>query len=116
MYRWPGNVRELRNVLERAAILAEDDVIDVGDLPPEVVASGGLLADAGPEALETAAHRHILNVLASCGGNRTEAARRLGISRSTLKEHLRRYSNGARESRDEASREPGRSGLGKGSE
>jgi DNA-binding NtrC family response regulator len=96
-YRWPGNVRELRNVLERAAILVDDDLIDASDLPPEVVASGGLTANEGPEALDAVTHRHILNVLAACAGNRTEAAQRLGISRSTLKEHLRRYGAGEKE-------------------
>ncbi|MBI2828299.1 MAG: sigma-54-dependent Fis family transcriptional regulator [Acidobacteria bacterium] len=90
-YWWPGNVRELRNVLERAAILADGDLIEVTDLPPEITESKGDAADAEGEALEAAKHRHILSILAACGGNRAETARRLGISRSTLKEHLRRH-------------------------
>lgn len=103
-YRWPGNVRELRNVLERAAILGEGDLIEVADLPPEIPASGGARAGEGTEALEAAKQRHILNILAACGGNRAAAARRLGISRSTLKERLRRYRGGWDEGRDEAAR------------
>ena len=105
-YRWPGNVRELKNVLERAAILGESDFIEAADLPLEILASAsaGAAADEGAEALEAAKHRHILNVLAACGGNRTEAARRLGISRSTLKERLRRERSGWDEGRDEAAR------------
>lgn len=102
-YRWPGNVRELRNMLERAAILAEDECIDVADLPPEVLAAGDLPGDGGPDALEAVKHRHILDVLAACGGNRAEAARRLSISRSTLKEHLRRYGSPGKESHDDPS-------------
>lgn len=116
-YRWPGNVRELRNILERAAILAEDECIDIADLPSEVLASGDLRADQGPDVLEAAKHRHILDVLAACGGNRAEAARRLGISRSTLKEHLRRYRVEEHEPRDDtnplARGQPGRGGSGR---
>ncbi len=100
-YRWPGNVRELRNVLERAAILSEDDLIEAADLPTEVTFSGEAAADGGPETLDAAKHRHILDTLAACDGNRAEAARRLGISRSTLKEHLRRYGDTGRDSRQE---------------
>ena len=109
-YRWPGNVRELRNVLERAAILGEGDLIEAADLPPEIPASGeiptsgGEAAAEGAEALEAAKQRHILNILAACGGNRAAAARRLGISRSTLKERLRRYRGGFDEGRDEVAR------------
>ena len=109
-YRWPGNVRELRNVLERAAILGEGDLIEAADLPPEIPASGeiptsgGEAAAEGAEALEAAKQRHILNILAACGGNRAAAARRLGISRSTLKERLRRYRDGWGEGRGEAAR------------
>jgi DNA-binding NtrC family response regulator len=92
-HAWPGNVRELRNVIERALILADDVRIGLIDLPPELRAAAPGRADAGDDAgdvtLRTVRRKHILAVLDRCGGNRTEAARLLGISRSTLKDLLR---------------------------
>ncbi len=77
-YDWPGNVRELRNMIERSVIL--------GAFPPEEFA-GGAGRVKGSEALETlelVTQRHIMHVLDACGGNRAEAARRLGVSRKTI--------------------------------
>ncbi len=97
-YPWPGNVRELRNVLERAVILADSGVLLPEHLPMELLAWGGDQneeADVNPgdaaESLEAAERLHIARVLQSTHGNRTEAARRLGISRSTLKRKLKRF-------------------------
>lgn len=81
-YDWPGNVRELRNYVERSLILG--DFLQHG-LP-------GVLApvvsedcdDETPVTLEAVEKRHILRILSSVGGNKSEAARRLGISRKTL--------------------------------
>jgi DNA-binding NtrC family response regulator len=75
-YDWPGNVRELRNLIERSLILGWFD------LGPEVLADGG--SPAGEESLEAVEKRHILAMLAACSGNKSEAARRLGVSRKTL--------------------------------
>ncbi len=77
-YAWPGNVRELRNVVERALIL--------GDFPAGCIggSTAGEAAEAEPESLEVVEKRHILRVLAAAGGNKSEAARRLGLSRKTL--------------------------------
>jgi DNA-binding NtrC family response regulator len=77
-YDWPGNVRELRNVIERALILGRFPERFGGDLVrgAETVQSAGTLADVE--------RRHILSVLREAGGNRDEAARRLGISRKTI--------------------------------
>ena len=72
-HAWPGNVRELRSAIEHAVIRCQGDVIQPGDLPAEVFTSLG----ADPE-------RAIVEALAACGGNRTAAARRLGIGRATL--------------------------------
>jgi DNA-binding NtrC family response regulator len=90
-YAWPGNVRELKNVIERAVILAEGE-----ELKPETLPQGLEQGQRGPGVsepygLEGAERNHILSVLAQVGGNRSEAARRLGISRSTLKEKLKKY-------------------------
>jgi propionate catabolism operon transcriptional regulator len=90
-YAWPGNVRELENVLERVAVLFADrpsaDAIDAEEVRaamPEVFerrtpADGGLRSTR--EAHERA---HVRRVLDACGGDAAEAARRLGIGRSTL--------------------------------
>ena len=74
-YDWPGNVRELRNLVERSLIL--------GEFPPEF--NDPEHSEEGlPDSLEVVERRHILTVLAECGGNRAEAARRLGVSRKTV--------------------------------
>ncbi|HEX5957102.1 MAG TPA: sigma-54 dependent transcriptional regulator, partial [Hyphomicrobiaceae bacterium] len=74
-YEWPGNVRELRNMIERSLIL--------GKFPDEV--DGERTVEARAEgSLEQIERRHILSVLKEAGGNRDEAARRLGISRKTI--------------------------------
>jgi two-component system NtrC family response regulator len=95
-YGWPGNVRELANVVERAIILSGDDeVIRPEHLPPEVrIASraGGegrpsmpvrSIADAEKEAIQAAVQ--------ATGGNRSQAARLLGISTVTLRQKIRKY-------------------------
>ncbi len=74
-YGWPGNVRELRNLIERSLIL--------GEFPREF-AAGGEEAEEAVESLHVMERRHILAVLEASGGNRAEAARRLGISRKTI--------------------------------
>ncbi len=85
-YRWPGNLRELKNALERAAILASGDVIDVSLLPQPIggdagVASGPRLGD--PVPLATIEEEHIERVLASTK-TIEEAAKVLGVDRATL--------------------------------
>ena len=88
-YRWPGNVRELKNVLERALILTDGDTVTPEALPPQMHLTP--MDAAGDLRLSTAKKRHILSVLERVGRNRSEAARKLGISRSTLKMLLQRY-------------------------
>jgi len=81
-YPWPGNARELRNFVERSLIL--------GHYPLEALAIEDAAADfvpgvpGAPESLAEVEKRHMLAVLEASGGNKTEAARRLGISRKTL--------------------------------
>jgi transcriptional regulator with PAS, ATPase and Fis domain len=86
-YDWPGNVRELRNALERALILSRGEPLDAAHLPPEIRSSGRKTRDAS-DRLEDVERSHILRVLEEVKGNRTRAAERLGISRSTLKRKL----------------------------
>ena len=74
-YRWPGNVRELRNLVERSLIL--------GAFPDDFQGHRSPLPSAA-STLEDVERQHILAVLQEVGGNRDEAARRLGISRKTI--------------------------------
>ena len=91
-YPWPGNVRELENAIERAAILARSDTVDVEDLPPHV--SAGLQLGPSPAlprqiSLADAERIHILQTLERFGGNHSGAAEALGIGRTTLWRKLR---------------------------
>lgn len=88
-HRWPGNVRELRNVLERASILTDDRTIDVRDLSFD---DDETLDDLGSSThLGTIERDLIEKVLRECGGNKSLAAKRLGLSRMQLYVRLRRY-------------------------
>lgn len=75
-YDWPGNVRELRNLIERSVIL--------GQFPEAFAGNGEVTGAPAIENLDLVVQRHILHVLDECGGNRAEAARRLGVSRKTI--------------------------------
>lgn len=93
-YAWPGNVRELRNVLERALILALDGVILPLHLPKEVTAAARDPAAATEDELVSLAEvekRHIRRVLNACRGNKSQAARMLGITRLTLRGKIAEY-------------------------
>jgi DNA-binding NtrC family response regulator len=96
-YRWPGNVRELRNVIERAVMLGTGDVIEVDDLPPEVRGSHPAPAPAAgdqvalPLPFDELERHNLLAALAVTGGNKTRAARLLGIDRVTLYNRLRKH-------------------------
>ncbi|HST50564.1 MAG TPA: sigma-54 dependent transcriptional regulator [Pyrinomonadaceae bacterium] len=94
-YDWPGNVRELRNCLERAAALANADIIEADQVvtPNAAPNSEGktVAADGAPATLEQLERRHILRVLEDSGGNRERAAAILGISARTLYRKLREY-------------------------
>jgi len=87
---WPGNLRELHNVIERACLLAEGPLLTASDL---VIRSGEMIADLGPALdallpMEQAMSLYVRRVLEAVGGNKSEAARLLGISRNRLKRTL----------------------------
>ncbi|HSD86069.1 MAG TPA: sigma-54 dependent transcriptional regulator [Kofleriaceae bacterium] len=92
-YSWPGNVRELRNVVERAVLLAGER-IDCEHLPIEKLTSVRPVPDPRPpegSLRRVRSHlerHHIVDALARCGGNQTEAAKLLGVSRRTLSTKL----------------------------
>ena len=88
--RWPGNVRELRNVLERAAILADDGVIDDEHLALRSLNRPPLLA-APTTDLSTVERDMIAKVFRETRGNKVKAAQRLGLSRTQLYGRLRKY-------------------------
>ena len=99
-YSWPGNVRELENAVERAVILCNGDLITGRELPASVVgAPAAATAAAVPEgdislaglSLDTVERRAIEETLRQTGDNKSEAARRLGITRATLHNKLRKY-------------------------
>ena len=99
-YHWPGNIRELRNCVERAVVLTTATQIGVADLSLSTLGPPG---DTGkipvapqqfePATLAEVEQRHILATLESTGGNKTKAARLLGIERSTLDRKLARWAN-----------------------
>jgi DNA-binding NtrC family response regulator len=106
-HRWPGNVRELQNVIERAVILCADgEELQAAHLG--LVSRAGEEPAAGAAADNTAElaplaeieKRHILRVLEHCEGNRTHAARHLGISIRTLRNKLHEYGVKGREERE----------------
>lgn len=96
-HAWPGNVRELMNTVERAVVLARSaclDEADFGALAPDGPPGDSVPADSvfpTDVPLERIEREAIVNTLASAGGNKSEAARRLGITRKTLREKLKKY-------------------------
>jgi two-component system response regulator HydG len=91
---WVGNVRELRNVIERAVLLCEGDVLRSVDLPEEWLGSAAKreLISTGPLAtLQDAESRHIAQVLAHTRGQIGEAAQILGVHRNTLARKIKEY-------------------------
>lgn len=98
-YEWPGNVRELRTAVEHAVVLSKGDMIQLSDLPQSVQSRGVIqsetelsqpIIDKGV-TLEEAEKQLIIRTLQECRGNRTAAAKKIGISRRTLHRKLHRY-------------------------
>ncbi len=103
-YRWPGNVRELKNVMERAIILCKGEYLQPDHLPlelrsgkssvsvpvPAAITNNGVAVPANL-SLEEMEKRHIQTVLLQYSGNKSQTARALNISRSTLREKMKLY-------------------------
>jgi len=98
-YPWPGNVRELRNVIERAMILTDQDVITPKHLPFELKQTEKNLGDTDHEISETTSDMslesmekiHLSRVLKRLEWNKSKASKTLGISRATLRAKIRKY-------------------------
>ena len=92
-YTWPGNIRELRNVLERATIVSRGaETIGPEHLPADVRDATGVGVEHHvPKSLDEVERTHIERTLRVHSGNRTHAARELGISRATLIKKIRAY-------------------------
>ncbi len=89
-YYWPGNVRELENLMQRLLVMADEEMIDVADLPTHMHFSAGR-GQGLQRTLAEVEVEHIRNVLASVDGNKTRAAEILGIDRKTLREKLKQH-------------------------
>jgi transcriptional regulator of acetoin/glycerol metabolism len=93
-YPWPGNVRELRNLVESLLLTSDAEVVRREELPAEFGAAHGCAADAGDAdltSLEATERLTILQAIQRVNGNLAQAARALGISRSTLYRKVERY-------------------------
>lgn len=93
-YDWPGNVRELQNAMERAVALTQHSQVTVEDLPPRIrrhePSRVVIAADTADDLLPLAEveRRYVMRALEATGGNRTRAAKLLGVDRKTLRRKL----------------------------
>ena len=100
-YNWPGNVRQLRNVIERAVALSRLDTVTIDDLPDKILDHRDdrlIVGGNDPDELTTlddVERRYILHVLKALDGNKTLAAKTLGLDRKTLYRKLARYESEA---------------------
>ncbi len=98
-YRWPGNVRELRNVVERALVLGDGPILELDDLPPELLHAAPSQRPPGAAAVTPGTVRTLAELereaigvaLQATGGNKARAAALLGIDRTTLYRKLKDY-------------------------
>jgi len=105
-YDWPGNVRELMNAVERGVVLTRTDYIDEPDIPffsntendSYEMTSEDMISNIPLDEVEKTV---IMKTLESIGGNKSEAARRLGITRSTLHKKLKKYETDSTDDSDE---------------
>ena len=91
-YPWPGNVRELKNAMERVVVLSKSRLVTEADFPAEIFADR--LSGAHTEtilSLKELELRTVREVLARCGGNKSRAALKLGLSRKALYKRIRDY-------------------------
>jgi DNA-binding NtrC family response regulator len=102
-YAWPGNVRELENVLMKAVVLAQGNILNIAELPPEIVGKTSATGATGQASVASAARApasaslkdierdHIERVLAETGWHKGRACKVLGISRPRLERRIQEY-------------------------
>jgi two-component system response regulator HydG len=91
-YEWPGNIREVMNVIERAVVLTRSEYLDEEDLSPTIRKEPAAQhINHGNMPLEDVERNTVLETLKAAAGNKSEAARRLGITRRTLHKKLKKY-------------------------
>ncbi len=99
-YAWPGNVRQLRNAIERAVLLSDQEWLDVGDLPPEVrggagsgraPARGAYELPAQGVTLDDMEREFVRQALERTKGNRSRAARLLGMNRDQIRYRIEKF-------------------------
>ncbi len=90
-YHWPGNVRELENTIEHAVVLAKNKEITAADLPRTIAKENADFVSSARQSIEANEVQLIRDVLDECSWNKTAAACKLGISRSTLYEKIKKY-------------------------
>jgi len=95
-YSWPGNIRELEHTIERAVLLGRGSTVSIDDLPPQLAACGESAVVLGAAlakqlTLRDLEREYIGKVLQTTQGNKTEAARILGVDRTTLYRKLEEY-------------------------
>ena len=97
LHHWSGNVRELENAVERAVVLLTGEYVGEGDLPPALFGDQKTPQSSDIQALtlEELERKAIVAALEATGGNKSEAARRLGITRKTLHVKLQKYGHEA---------------------
>ena len=95
-YSWPGNVRELRTAIEHAVVLSRSEAVELRDLPQNIrigddkqLGEGAALS--GDLTIKEAEKQMMINALKTCNGNRSAAAKKLGMSRRTLHRKLHTY-------------------------
>lgn len=100
-YPWPGNIRELRHCIERMVVLSRGHRLEIGDVPDKILHGESavpairpvypVVATPAAPTLEARERELIMDALKRCAGNRTLAAKELGISRRTLHRRLKEY-------------------------
>ena len=93
-HSWPGNVRELEHVIGRACMLTESSILDVHDLPEELIQKSEVSSEESTGAVSPLAdqeRRLVEEALRESAGNQSEAARKLGIGRDALRYKIKRF-------------------------
>ena len=89
-YSWPGNVRELRNAIEYAFVLCSVSKIDIEHLPPKIITGGySFFSKNNPKS--SMEKKELINTLRETGGNQSQTAKKLGVSRVTIWKRMKKY-------------------------